>query len=607
MKTPRNCIKTIAGGLLLVVLSCVHLWAEEVVYAPEYLWKRGIAQKTNPIDIANMHVGMPYRDDGTLDDKGRFTTFERPDKFFNTPGLNCSGLVLSVSRFIFDKNWTLEDASRDRLGYSGPDSDLGKDWDFGWNLIMNITQGTRRRVLMPDGKDHPIEQGNGLSLRGFDIHDESAWKRVLPMMRPGRVYLATISKSSRRQGYKVLHYHVALMLPDNNGSIWLYHATHLSKVHSMDIATREGLRRFLWEMRRTNNEPKYILIVESIPYSETTVASTKDEDPPNNTAPPVLGRQAGAEGHDALDVLGAGPVAAQSIEDQPHAPQGQPEPLEQPAPKPAAQLPAQPELVINHLSGKVFQSFLELSAHIPKLSGNKKETVALWFRNDGDAVRQIDIVMEGPDGAKQVRRQIQPGGRELTVRYPQDFGGDAAASLRTGKYKLEVRVDGKKWCGDIFDVALPQEAAPKVVEVKAPAMVTAGQTFSLRIVAENRGAESDYGGITVSCPDPSALRIDTAKPGKVFRKGSTVLSVTTDRMQTAVPMAEQWIELWGEGKRYEMTVGIKALGSGTFPVYVRCAIRGVNVKSSVVLMDPAQGEVVDQQGFPVYVHKVTVR
>ena len=195
----------------------------------------------------------------------------------------------------------------------------------------------------------------------------------------------------------------------------------------------------------------------------------------------------------------------------------------------------------------------------------------------------------------------------MTVRYPRDFGSASTALAPRGKYTVEVSVDGKKWSGDRFEVALPKEAIPKVLEVKAPSTVSAGQNFTLRVVAENQGAESDYGGITVSCPDASALRISSAKPGKVLGRGSKVLSVTTDRIQTTVPMAEQWIELWGEGKRYEMTVGIKALRSGTFPVYVRCAIRGVNVKSSVVLMDPQSAQVVDQQGFPVYVHKVTVR
>ena len=81
----------------------------------------------------------------------------------------------------------------------------------------------------------------------------------------------------------------------------------------------------------------------------------------------------------------------------------------------------------------------------------------------------------------------------------------------------------------------------------------------------------------------------------------------SDKISTKVPMAERWIELWGENKAYDMTVQIQAGQPGTYPLYVRCALRGVNVKSSVILMDPRSSDIVDQQGFPVKVYNVTVR
>ncbi len=585
---------------MLLCVGTVH--AEEVIYAPEYLWKRGIDKKTSPIDIANAHLGIPYRSDGTLDEGGQFTTFDRPDRQFPTPGLNCSGLVLSTCRFLFNKNWTLADATRDRLGDSGDGSKLGKDWDFGWDLILNLTEGTARRVIMPDGKDYSIEKSDGMSLRGFDLHDEAAWQRVLSQMKPGRVYLATVSKPGTREGYKLLHYHVALMLPDDQGGVWVYHSTRLSKAHSMNLKTREGLRRFLWELRRTRNEPKHILIVESSAYPETTVASTHDSPAPLPAAGPPTPKRTGNDARTAqiglLDNLGAGKKTPEPQDDRgPTVPKS-----------PAAKSQEEgPDLVINHLGGRVFESYPELSTHIPKFTDNRKESVAFWFRNEGDAPRELDILLEGPAGKRQLRTRIQPKGKDLTVRFPDDFNNQKAPGLKHGKYKIEVKVDGKRWCANVFEVAEPREARPKIVEVKGPSSVNNGQTFTLRVVVENQGAESDYGGITVSCPDPSALRVEATKPGKVYKKGSTVLSVTTDRIQTSVPMAEQWIELWGEQKRYEMTVSIKALRSGTSPIYVRCALRGVNVKSSVVLMDPPGGEVVDQQGFPVYVHNITIR
>jgi hypothetical protein len=103
------------GLVCLSIFSAVPV-AGDQIFAPDYLWERGIASKTDPIEIADTHLGIAYRDDGTLDNQGHFTAFDRSDRFFETPGLNCSGLVVSVSRFLFDKNWTLEEVTRDRQG-----------------------------------------------------------------------------------------------------------------------------------------------------------------------------------------------------------------------------------------------------------------------------------------------------------------------------------------------------------------------------------------------------------------------------------------------------------------------------------------------------------
>jgi len=169
-------------------------------------------------------------------------------------------------------------------------------------------------------------------------------------------------------------------------------------------------------------------------------------------------------------------------------------------------------------------------------------------------------------------------------------------------------VDGQRWCADAFEVALPREAQPKIIAVKVPSAVQAGKAFTVSIEAVNGGAESDYGGITISSPDPSGLKlVSAASPSRVYSAGSTVLAVTSDKIRTKVPMAERWIELWGEKKSYDLKVQIQAGRPGTYPLYVRCALRGVNVKSSVILMDPSASDIVDQQGFPVKVYQITVR
>jgi hypothetical protein len=262
--------------------------------------------------------------------------------------------------------------------------------------------------------------------------------------------------------------------------------------------------------------------------------------------------------------------------------------------------------VINHLSGKVFRSFPGLSTQIPRFADDSKTALKFGFQNLGQTPREIEISLKVPDGEARYKGRIDPASGPLEVTFPADFGKTAAGPLKNGRYRADVMVDGAAWLADLFEVAVPRESMPKITNVSIPAVVKAGKTFTVRIQAENRGAESDYGGITVSSPEPSGLKLVSAKPGKIYGAGSTVLAITTDRIRTKVPMAERWIDLWGEKKAYDMNVDIQAGHPGTYKLYVRCALRGVNVKSSVIQMDPPGSESVDQQGFPVHVYNVRV-
>ncbi len=583
----------------------------EKIYAPDYLWERGIAKKTEPIDIANAHVGIPYRDDGALDSKGRFTTFEDPGRLFNTPGLNCSGLVVSVCRFLFDKNWTLEQVMKDPQGNSGATSSLGKDWDFGWDLILNLTEGYSPRPVMPDGRSHTVADVDGLNSRGFDLHDRNAWRKVLGQMRSGCVYLGSISKLTRKPGYRVLHYHVVLMLPDSKGGVWLYHATRRSNVHRMDMNTQKGMSRFMSEFTGARDDGKRMIILEArLPQL------TSDANSPgalrDSKSLPGTGRDqektAGTKVADSPRASQEGPVSALARSIVPEAPtdKGNP-PAGAAATTPVAKEPAAAEQVINHLAGRVFKPISGLNTAIPRFADDKRDAVRFWFRNVTPVPRDLEILIKGPDGEQDFRGKLAAEGPDLVVRYPADFGKISSSPLKLGQYRADVRVDGAPWLADIFEVAVPREAAPKILRVSAPSTVPAGKTFTVKIEAENRGAESDYGGITVSTPASSGLRLRSATPGRVFPAGSTVLSVTSDKIRTKVPMAERWIELWGENTAYDLTVKIDAGRPGTYPLFVRCALRGVNVKSSVILMDPKSSETVDQQGFPVYVHYIKVQ
>ncbi len=604
MKITRNSVNVLLAALVLFCILSASSAKGDRLYAPDCLWEKNIAEKTDPIDVANTHLRIPYRDDGALDDKGHFTTFDNQDRLFDTPGLNCSGLVVSVSRFLFNKNWSLKDVTKDPQGNSGPDSSLGKDWDFGLDLILNLTEGKQRKIVTPAGQALPLERLDGLNTRGFDLHDATAWRRVLSQMRPGHVYFGSISKPSSKPGYKLLYYHVVLIIPAGNGDIWLYHATHRSNVHRMNINTPKGLNRLMSQFRGNRGGPKYILIIETDLPKIDAVAETESEKESvagqTSDQPMSAGeRQATAEQEKSEQRSDAGSpqTAAQDAEAQGDMRPGTPRPP----------LPQDAGLVIEHGSGKVYKSHPELVTHIPRFAEKGYDGILFWFRNREEGSRDIEISVKSPDGLTHYKGQLPGEGKDLSVVFPRDFENASSMSVRKGRYLAEVKIDGQPWCTNLFKVTVPREAKPRIVEVNFPQSVRSGETFTVTVVARNRGAESDYGGITVSSPDPSGLRLVSAQPGTIYGRGSTVLSVTSDRIHTKVPMAERWINLWGEGKTYDMKIRVKAGSPGTYPLYVRCALRGVNVKSSVVLMDPKDSTTIDQQGFPVKVYQISVQ
>lgn len=212
--------------------------------------------------LAAAFLGIAYVDDATVDETGHFTLFEHPETILAKPGLNCSGFVLSVSRFLLQKNFSLAAATADTGRDSGPDAPLGRDWDFGFDLIRNISNGLPRRVILPGGETPDPATADGLGLRGFPIADTAAWRSILPRLKPGHVYLASFSKPVDRKPYRLLHYHVGLILPDPDGGAALYHATPRSGSHRISLATAKGLKQFQDQFSDKTPGEKYILLLE---------------------------------------------------------------------------------------------------------------------------------------------------------------------------------------------------------------------------------------------------------------------------------------------------------------------------------------------------------
>ncbi|HEY3446246.1 MAG TPA: hypothetical protein VGK67_07765 [Myxococcales bacterium] len=184
-------------------------------------------------------MGLPYVNDEVLDENGRWTFFAKPETVADSPGLNCSGFVYAATGRLLHRTLTVAQAKRDRLGDSGPGSKLGEDWDFGWDLLMNLSDGLERRILLPEG---PKEAGLDVARteKGFVADDTAAWKKLLPQIKEGRVYLASII---RQKHGRLEHGHVAFLVRDGAGRVWLYQTLPHGKSHRLNLTSEGGLGR----------------------------------------------------------------------------------------------------------------------------------------------------------------------------------------------------------------------------------------------------------------------------------------------------------------------------------------------------------------------------
>ena len=184
-------------------------------------------------------MGTPYVDDVGLDERGRWARFSHPDQVLDRPGLNCSGFLVAAARRLLGYGGSLAEAGRDRLGDSGPGAAVGSDWDFGWDLVLNLSEGHLRQWVLPGG-DRPAPGPSARAMPGFRIQDREAWAQLSSRWRPGRVYLATLQRGS---GSRLRHHHVALLLKDAAGGLGFYQTLPGGRVHRLALDTPAGLDR----------------------------------------------------------------------------------------------------------------------------------------------------------------------------------------------------------------------------------------------------------------------------------------------------------------------------------------------------------------------------
>jgi hypothetical protein len=233
------------------------------VPVPGKLFSAGVSLADGPDKVLEAFLDLPYREDGAINEQGEYTLFADQSRRFSSPGLNCSGLVLEVARFLLGRNISLDEAMRDRLGDSGPGAPGGEDWDFGRELILNISEGFHRRFLLPDGLVANPAETTGLAPKGYEIRLDATWKELPARLRPGRLYLISFNVEGRRKGYGLQHYHVGCLHIASTGEAWLYQTTGGSGgVNRRDMKNEQGRASFRKAFADRGDARRRILVLE---------------------------------------------------------------------------------------------------------------------------------------------------------------------------------------------------------------------------------------------------------------------------------------------------------------------------------------------------------
>jgi hypothetical protein len=215
-----------------------------------------------PEKILASFLGIDFRVDGAIDEHGKYTLFSKPGTLLAEPGLNCSGFLLAASRLLLQKNITLAAAMRDRLGDSGAGAAKGQDWDFGWDLILNITEGHKRTLLLPGGATASPAAGTGMSPLGFKLHSPATWQELQGRIRPNHLYFVSFSRQTKQPGYSLLHYHVGAIVRTSEKDWHLYHSIKKSGVVRENLGNEQNRAKFLATNADVGGTDKHMFIVE---------------------------------------------------------------------------------------------------------------------------------------------------------------------------------------------------------------------------------------------------------------------------------------------------------------------------------------------------------
>ena len=253
-------------AVILMVLTAVLVYGQPC--RAGQMAEKQPAQPLSPEERLRPVLGIPYRDDGVQDLQGNYTLFARPEARFASSGLNCSGFVLAAARILLDSRLSPAEAGRDRLGDSGEDAVRGKDWDFGWDVILNISEGHPRRMLLPrDGTGaetmDPAES-TGAGPLGYPLTAPETWAELQDRVLPGHLYLLSFNKPAIQKPYDLLHYHVGILLRGSSGELLLCQTTSQSGVSSCRNMADPGVARtFRKHFADRRGLPKRMVVLEA--------------------------------------------------------------------------------------------------------------------------------------------------------------------------------------------------------------------------------------------------------------------------------------------------------------------------------------------------------
>lgn len=220
-------------------------------------------------EALNKYLTIPFREDGALDQAGRWVTFNQQDTPLPSPGFNCSGFTVAAARELLGRDFSLDMARRDRRGDSGPGAALGEDWDFGLDLILNLAEDYEHRFLPEPPQSegaplYPMAERPGRALGwGVSLHGPE-FEELLKRIEPGNFCFFVFSRPDGRFPAGVCYYHVGVIVPEAS-KLWLYHTTLGAKTNRVNLADPEGLARLRRHFKPITNGERRVFMIEVKP------------------------------------------------------------------------------------------------------------------------------------------------------------------------------------------------------------------------------------------------------------------------------------------------------------------------------------------------------